>query len=228
MAQMDAAGDRTSHVRRKRERRREEVLHAALRAFREKGYHGASLADIAGELGLQKTALYHYFPDKEAILCECHRRSLDALERAMDEASGSDSASGALLRLLREHIRIVADTFEGSTLAFEVPALSPHHQREIVARRDAYERGIREIISRGVETGEFRAVDPKIAAFALLGSLNWIARWYRPEGELGATELAVEFSAHLVGGLAAARTADGAASPPQGGAADTRRSASPE
>ena len=48
---------------------------------------------------------------------------------------------------------------------------------------------------------EFRAVDAKIAVFAILGSINWIARWYRPEGSLHAEELGRQFAEHLVGGL---------------------------
>lgn len=198
---------RTAHVRKKRKRRRQEILHAALRAFREKGYHGASLGDIAGGLGLQKTALYHYFPDKEAILYECHRRSLDELERAVEETREvadevPQAAADRLARLIREHVRIMIDVLEGSPLAFEVSALSPEHEAEVVARRDRYERELRRVVARGVENGEFRPVDPKIATFAILGAINWIARWYRPEGGLGAPELGARFAAYLVGGLA--------------------------
>lgn len=190
------------HVRKKRERRREEILRAALRAFREKGYHGTSLGDIAGRLGLRKTAIYHYFADKEVLLYECHRRSLSELERAMAEARAEfDRPREQLGHLIREHVRIMVETLEGSTLGFEVPALSAAHQREVVARRDRYERSLRGIIARGAELGEFRPVDPKIAAFTILGAINWISRWYRPEGEFRPHELAARFAAHLVGGL---------------------------
>ena len=68
-------------IRAKRDRRRKEILHAALRAFREKGYHGTTLDDIAERFGVGKTALYHYFPDKEAILYACHQESLAELDR---------------------------------------------------------------------------------------------------------------------------------------------------
>ncbi len=87
------------HVREKRERRRAEILHAALRAFREHGYHATTLDSIAKHLGLRKTALYHYFPDKEALLYECHRESLAEIGRLMKErlAEGNnrfDEATG--------------------------------------------------------------------------------------------------------------------------------------
>jgi AcrR family transcriptional regulator len=189
-------------VARKRRRRRDEILHAALRAFRERGYHGTTLEEIAGRLGLQKTALYYYFSDKEALLYECHRRSLDELDRVLEETdAGTKSPTEALMHVVREHVRVMIETLEGSSLAFEVSALSPEHQSEVVAARDRYERRLRQIIADGCRSGEFRPVDPKLAVFAILGAINWIARWYRPEGSLDSPELGAQFAQLLVGGL---------------------------
>jgi AcrR family transcriptional regulator len=189
-------------VREKRQRRRTEILHAALRAFRENGYYATTLDDIAEDLGLRKTALYHYFPDKEAILYECHRESLAELDRLIGDARKRfHSATERLAHVIREHVRVMTETLEGSPLAFEVTALSPEHHNEVIAARDRYERGLRRIIQSGVKSREFRPVDSKIAVFAILGSINWIARWYRPEGSFHAPELGAEFADHLVGGL---------------------------
>ena len=189
------------HVREKRRRRRQEILHAALRAFKERGYHATTLDDIAERIGVRKTALYHYFPDKEAILYECHRESLSEIERLMKEARELDTATEQLAHVIKEHVRVMTDTLEGSPLAFEVTAFSPDRQKEMIAARDRYERELRRIIDRGIEEGEFREVDSKIAVFAVLGAINWIARWYRPEGSVHATELGAQFADHLVGGL---------------------------
>ena len=190
------------HVREKRQRRRAEILHSALRAFREQGYHATTLDDIAEHLGLRKTALYHYFPDKEAILYECHRESLAELDRLMGDARKRfHSATERLAHVICEHVRVMTETLEGSPLAFEVTALSPEHHNEVIAARDRYERGVRRIIESGVKSGEFRPVDSKIAVFAILGSINWIAQWYRPEGSIHAPELGAKFADHLVGGL---------------------------
>ena len=192
----------SSHVRDKRRRRREEILHAALRAFRDKGYHATTLDDIAEHLGVRKTALYHYFPDKEAILYECHRESLAEIRRLLAAAARSpNTAAKRLALVIREHVRVMIETFEGSPLAFEVAALSPARQSEVITARDKYERGLRRIIDEGVKNGEFRPVDSKIAVFAILGAINWIARWYRPEGTVKAPELGDQFADYLVGGL---------------------------
>jgi len=192
---------RSARVLAKRDRRRKEILHAALRAFRDKGYHGTTLGDIAERFGVRKTALYHYFPDKEAILYACHQESPAELDRIVAGARAYDTAMARLAYVIREHVRVMTDTLEGSPLAFEVTALSAERQRDVIAGRDRYERALRRIIAQGVADHEFRPLDPKIAVFAILGSINWIARWYRPEGALQAEELGREFAEHLVGGL---------------------------
>jgi len=189
------------HVQKKRRKRREEILHAALRAFRIKGYHATTLDDIADHLGVRKTALYHYFPDKETILYECHRESLGEIKRLLTEAQELESATERLAHVIREHVRVMTDTLEGSPLAFEVPALSGRRQSQVIAARDRYERELRQIIDDGIKKKEFRQVDSKLAAFAILGAINWIARWYQPEGPLQGAELGSQFADYLVGGL---------------------------
>ena len=196
-----ATAPQSPHVREKRDRRSKEILRAALRGFRERGYHATTLEDIAERLGVGKTALYHYFPDKESILYACHQESLAELDRIIKGTKELETAAERLGFVIREHVRVMTDTLEGSPLAFEVSALSPERQHEVIAARDRYERALRRIIAQGVEDGEFRAADPKIAVFAILGAINWIARWYRPEGSLHADELGAEFAHHLVGGL---------------------------
>ena len=202
MGSQDLQTRRSEHVLQKRRRRRAEILHAALRAFREKGYHATTLDDIADRVGIGNTALYHYFPDKESILYDCHRESLTEVHRLLAEATSQyESAAAQLAYVIREHVRVMTETLEGSPLAFEVSALDPDHQAEVIAERDRYERGLRTIIVRGQRAGEFRSVDPKIATFAILGAINWIARWFRPDGAIHTQELGREFASQLVGGL---------------------------
>jgi len=191
----------TPHVREKRRRRRGEILHAALRAFRERGFHATTLDDIAEHVGVRKTALYHYFPDKQAILHECHRESLSELERIVDGARKLGTATEKLAHIIREHVRVMTETLQGSPLAFEVTSFSPARQKEMILHRDRYEREVRRIIDQGIRNGELRKVDSKIATFAVLGAINWIARWYRPEGEFHAAELGAAFVDQLLGGL---------------------------
>jgi AcrR family transcriptional regulator len=198
----EATATVSPHVRQKRERRRAEILHAALATTREKGYHATTLDDIAERLGVRKAALYHYFPDKDAILYACHRESLAELDRLIGE-SGTCCASNRerLAYLIREHVRVITEKLEGSPLAFEVTALSPERRAEIIAGRDRFELTLRDVVARGVKQEEFRDVDPKIAVFAILGAINWIARWYSPEGGAEVSTLGNQFADFLLQGL---------------------------
>ena len=192
---------RSPRVRAKHERRRAEILRAALHSFRHRGYHATTLDAIAEQLGVRKTALYHYFPDKQAILLACHRESIADLERIVAEARRLRGAAAQLRHVVMEHVRVMTDAFGGSPLAFEVDALATDRQAEIIGARDRYERELRDIIERGMHAGTFRPGHAKVAAFTILGALNGIARWYRPDGELDARAIGEQFASHLVGGL---------------------------
>ncbi len=199
-----AATTVSPHVREKRKRRRAEILHAALATVRDRGYHATTLDHIAERLGVRKAALYHYFPDKDSILYACHKESLAELDRMIEESeSCCTSARERLAYLIREHVRVMTEKLEGSPLAFEVSALSPDRRAEIIAGRDRFEGVLRGLVAKGIERGEFRAVDPKIAVFAILGSINWIARWYSPEGGAEGPALGDQFADLLLRGLVA-------------------------
>jgi len=198
----EAATTTSPHVRRKRAQRRTEILHAALATVRDRGYHATTLDDIAERLGVRKTALYHYFPDKDSILYACHKESLAELDR-MIESSDACCPTNAerLAYLIREHVRVMTEKLEGSPLAFEVSALSPDRRAEIIEGRDRYEAILRDLVAGGVKRGEFRKVDPKITVFAILGAINWIARWYDPEGGIDSGALGDDFAELFLEGL---------------------------
>jgi AcrR family transcriptional regulator len=189
-------------VRRKHGRRRREILQAALRAFRRHGYHATTLADIAAQLDVRSTALYHYFPDKEAILYVCHREALEEVEHLLGEALRRHPTAPARLRhIIREHVRVMTATLEGAPLALDTTSLTPSHAAEVIARRDRYEARVRAVIEQGIADGVFRPVDAKVAAFVIFGAINWIAHWYRPGGSLEPEQLGERFADYLTGGL---------------------------
>lgn len=193
---------RSGRVQAKRKARREAILRVALRVFGEKGYHDTTLRQIARRLGVRPSALYHYFPDKETILYHCHRDALLELGALVRKARRNFPSPAARLRyLIEEHVKVMTETLQGSPLAFEVLALSGERRRRVVALRDRYERFLRSIIDEGIRTGVFRPVDSKIATLAMLGAINWIARWYRAGGSLNPEELGSHFADYLIGGL---------------------------
>jgi len=74
-------------------------------------------------------------------------------------------------------------------------------QRRLMAKRDRYEDGVRQLIASGIRSGEFVPRDPALATRAVLGALNWSVRWFKPDGVLTATEIAEEFADYLIRGL---------------------------
>ena len=185
----------TPHVQRKREAKRLRILESAVRAFAARGFHGTSMGDIARELRLTRGSLYYYFRDKEEILALCHTSALEAVLEAYEKVrASSDPPDEKLRRLISEHVLVQVDKFHGTALALELDALRPSSRAAVVAGRDRYDRGLRELIAEGIGAGLFRPVDPKLAAFAVVGAINWIGRWYRPEGAASPETIGAQFA----------------------------------
>lgn len=166
---------------------RADVVATAGRMFAEKGYHGTSMRDLGRELGLLGSSLYSHIDSKEDLLVEVvdegARLFLESAQRAM-ESSGT--ASEQLRALIGGHVEVVLDHQDVvRTYLNEARMLDDDHRSRVVESRDLYEGVFRDVISRGISTGEFkRDADPKISAIFILSILNALERWYRPEGEL--------------------------------------------
>jgi hypothetical protein len=143
-------------------------------------------------------------PGYGRILYACHQEGLAEVAGILAEARRRPTYAERLAYAVREHVRVMTDTLEGSSLALEVSALAPRHREAVIAARDRYERALRDIVRRGIAAGEFRPVDAKLAVFAILGAINWVARWYVPGGPVRPPTLGAQFSDHLVRGLLAA------------------------
>ena len=186
----------TSHSTRVR------ILKAAAAAFRKFGYHGATVEQIAAALRMKKGNLYYYFRNKEAILFACHQYSLDRLTELLEEIEHTDApADEQLRRLITAFVHTILDELHGTTLFIDLEALSAAHLKTVVARRDRVDRGMRRIIERGIASGGFAACDAKLLSFAILGAVNWIPRWFRPDGPSTSHDVAACFADFLIAGL---------------------------
>jgi len=99
------------------------------------------------------------------------------------------------------------DELEGATAHLEVEALPEDMRTVVVQKRDAYERSVRALVAEGVRAGEFASGDPALVTRAMLGAVNWTARWYRHDGAQSVSEIAESLSDYLVRGLVPARKA---------------------
>ncbi len=181
---------------------RVEILKSAALAFRQLGYHGATVEQIAAALAMKKGNLYYYFKNKEDILFGCHQYSLDNLLGILAEIEASDAKPDEKLRrLIVSFVHIILDHLFGIALFMDLEALSPEHRAAVIERRDLFDRGLRRVVQQGVEDGLFRQVDVKLVSFAILGAVNWIRRWYHPDGPSTSQEIADRFADFLLAGL---------------------------
>ncbi len=196
-----ARGDRRGGSRRAL-RTRLEILRRAAVAFREKGFHGTRLDDVAATLDRTKASLYYYFESKEELLYFCQQQTLTRLLGAARVARRSKlPAAEALEGLLAEHVITLLDETAGGAAHLEVGALPAPLRARIIAQRDRYERAVRALVARGQRSGAFAPGDPGLLARMVLGAVNWTAQWYRPGGRLSPAAIGEEMARRLVRGL---------------------------
>lgn len=177
------------------------ILNAALDAFGAKGFHGASMRDIARGAGTSLSNLYNYFPSKSELLAavlrwandELYARIRDAVEEAGDEAAPRlREAVRAYVRFVVEH-QLAMLVAVGEVRYLQGPARDP-----LVAARDSTQAIFEEIVKQGAAGGEFRTPYPADAARAIVSLCSSIASWYRPDGRLSTGQLAEQHARYCL------------------------------
>jgi AcrR family transcriptional regulator len=184
--------------------RRLEILRAAGKQFRTRGFAETGMREIAAAADLSPANLYNYFHGKHEIVFFCQDNSLDRMIAALEKARRLRVGAAEKLRfVIVSHLRCVLDEVEGAGAHLFTSELPPNLQRRLVAKRDHYEEGVRHLIAAGSRSGEFVSCDPALSARAILGALNWSVRWFSPEGPLTAAEIAEDLADYLIRGLLA-------------------------
>ena len=184
--------------------RRLEILRAAGREFRTHGFAETGMRDIAEAAALSPANLYNYFRGKHDLLFFCQDNALDHLLAALEEARRKRTSAAAKLRLvISSHLRCLLDEVEGSAAHLVTTDLTSTQQRYLLAKRDRYEKGVRNLIASGIRTGEFLSGDPALATRALMGALNWSVQWFSPDGPMTTEQIAEGFADYLIRGLQA-------------------------
>ena len=183
--------------------RTQQIINAAARVFREKGYDGATLRDIANEAGLLPGSLYYHIRSKEELLrliVEQPIRDLHAHLEAIvaSAASPAQKLAQALAAQLRAFDTHYPYLFVHLHNLLQVDTMHPDMRK----RAKRYEECWQQILSQGVKVGEFPPdLDVKVTAFAITGMCNWMHRWYRRDGRLSIEEIIQQFTRLVLDGL---------------------------
>jgi len=182
---------------------RDDILDAAAQVFRQKGFHGASMADIAETVQLQKASLYHHVSSKQEILLALLDRALDMLFEQIDLIAKQPLPADEKLRqMVQVYLRLLAENSDlSSVLLFEHRSLEPAQHKRHIPNRDRFESLWRDVLDDGVRSGLFSSSNPALAVRALMGILNWTLTWYRPDGSLTIEQIADQYTGLLLNGL---------------------------
>lgn len=182
---------------------RRQLLEVAGRLFEAKGYKGTSIRDIARTKDTSVSNIYHYFGSKEGLWHEIQKNSVRQLPVRLREAVAQETdAMRQFRQLLRVHLEM-ADEFRRESRIFFVNADQLDASRNV--RQREIQREVLDVylgvLRRLQRQGHAKLRYPMITAFNILGVLNWMLRWYRPEGKLGTAEIHEEIIGFVVRGV---------------------------
>jgi AcrR family transcriptional regulator len=186
--------------------RRQEVLRAAASIFLRRGYHHATLEEVAAELSLTKAGLYHYFGSKREILEAVCEQAMTAFEQVL-------TTSLALPGTAEDRLRHTAERYfdlflsDGSLTVFvrHFDDLSDGVRARMRQRRKRMEAQLRRTLEEGVGEGSFAAPDTQLAVLAVFGTVNWSHSWYERDGRLSPAEVRDALVRQVLHGITAGR-----------------------
>jgi TetR/AcrR family transcriptional regulator, cholesterol catabolism regulator len=186
---------------------RQEILRTAARLFQQRGYDATSMNDVAAALKLSKGGLYHHFQSKDEILFEIMNHAMEITEeRVLAPVRGIANPEERLRALIRLHIEVVLSPRdrEITVMLHENHPLPPTLRKRINTRKKEYVHFVEGLMVDVQKTRHAKGgVSARAAAFALLGMINWIYQWYKPEGNLQADSLVPQFTDLVFGGILA-------------------------
>jgi len=185
--------------------RRAAIVDTSAKVFAQQGYHATGIAELCTVNGLGKGAFYHYIGSKEELLAAIHDRVMDEVMVGADRVAEADGSPPEQLAMLGDELLDVIHRYPDHVWVFlhEFPALTAERADQFRVRRRAYERRVEAVLRAGIDSGEFRAVDPRLTALAWLGMHNYTYLWLKAGERLTARDIAKPFADIFIRGIAA-------------------------
>ena len=185
------------------EQRREAIIDTSARVFARQGYHATGIIELCAANDLGKGALYHYIGSKEELLAAIHDRVMDEVMLGADRVADAGGSPSRQLAMLGEELLDVIHRYPDHVWVFlhEFPALTGERAEQFRLRRRAYEQRVEAVLQAGVDTGEFRDLEPRLTAMAWFGMHNYTYLWLKPGGELSARDVAKPFADIFMQGI---------------------------
>lgn len=184
--------------------KRDQIVAAAAKVFREKGYHQSTTEDIAAEVGMLKGSLYYYISRKEDLLHAVVEKPVQEMVENLRVITQSDAPTADKIhRLIADHIHTFEQYYPHIFVYLqEISHTAADHNRPFSNIGVEYRRLIEQILREGIAAGELRDdLDPTLTSLAIVGMCNWMHRWYRPTGKLPSATVAETFSTLMLDGL---------------------------
>jgi AcrR family transcriptional regulator len=162
--------------------RLDDIAQQAARLFLDKGYDAASMADLAAATGLGKSSLYHHLSSKDQLLGHICDRAIAELRRGLDELATHPGGPGDRLAAALEHVtRTALGDIAAANLILTVKPTS-EAARRVIEQRDQVERSLAELVAAAQAAGATRDdVEPHLLTRLVMGTVNGLVAWYRPD-----------------------------------------------
>jgi AcrR family transcriptional regulator len=184
---------------------KDKIKKAAINLFYKKGYFATGVSHIARATGIRKSSIYYHYQNKEDILVDIFRTTMNDLSAMLDErlrgieqteARMRAAVSGhVLFHIQRQKEAIIADS--------ELRGLRARNYKEIIQMRDDYERKLQAVIQEGIDEGLFAGQDVKVISYAIITMCTAVCSWFKKSGRLAKEDVAQIYADFILKGLMA-------------------------
>lgn len=194
------AGEKRAKRKRSREVTEEAIYSTAARLFAQNGYPSTTLEQIAKEVGVHKSTIFHYVTIKDELLAIVLDRGLRGYVESLEKiASTGESGAARFEAAVRNHLRFVFE--HGTELKIflrERQHLNSERGRAYLRMKERYEQLFTSIVEDGMHDGTLGESDPTLLCLFVLGAANSVVEWFREGGRLSADEVANKFVQTIV------------------------------